>query len=141
MQTDVAVPKLNVHTAEYTALPEYGGSETILCSSPDGTRSRAVSRLRPRAHRPHDESADDVAAGVAVTVHRGEHHEMGLSTPSTYGGGMTVDFELHDVTLLMSSRSAPRPYGVGRPLHGLPAGLIGRTLLAGVCLAGVMGSG
>jgi hypothetical protein len=29
-----------------------------------------------------------------------------------------------------------RPYGVGRSLHGLPAGLNGRTLLAGVCLAG-----
>jgi hypothetical protein len=29
-----------------------------------------------------------------------------------------------------------RPYGVGARLHGLPAGLSGRTLLAGVCLAG-----
>jgi hypothetical protein len=34
-----------------------------------------------------------------------------------------------------------RPYGVGARLHGLPAGVFGRTLLAGVCLAGVMGSG
>jgi hypothetical protein len=25
-----------------------------------------------------------------------------------------------------------RPYGVGRPLQGLPAGLSGRTLLAGI---------
>jgi hypothetical protein len=29
-----------------------------------------------------------------------------------------------------------RPYVVGARLHGLPAGLGGRTLLAGVCLAG-----
>jgi hypothetical protein len=28
-----------------------------------------------------------------------------------------------------------RPYGVGRLLQALPAGLSGRTLLAGVCLA------
>ena len=32
--------------------------------------------------------------------------------------------------------SSARPYGLGRPLQGLPAGLSGRTLLAGVCLAG-----
>jgi hypothetical protein len=35
----------------------------------------------------------------------------------------------------------PRPYGVGRSLQGWPAGLVGRTLLAGVWLAGEMGSG
>jgi hypothetical protein len=41
----------------------------------------------------------------------------------------------------LDTRIHLRPYGVGRPLQGLPAGLTGRTLLAGVCLAGVMGSG
>ncbi len=41
----------------------------------------------------------------------------------------------------LDTRVHLRPYGVGDPLHGLPAGLSGRTLLAGVCLAGVMGSG
>jgi hypothetical protein len=30
----------------------------------------------------------------------------------------------------------PRPYGVGGRLHRLSAGLSGRTLLAGICLAG-----
>ena len=34
------------------------------------------------------------------------------------------------------SATALRPYGLGHPLQGLPAGLRGRTLLAGVCLAG-----
>ncbi len=41
----------------------------------------------------------------------------------------------------LDTRIHLRPYGVGGPLQGLPAGLIGRTLLAGVCLAGEMGSG
>ena len=35
-----------------------------------------------------------------------------------------------------SSARRLRPYGLGHPLQGLPAGLRGRTLLAGVCLAG-----
>jgi len=36
-----------------------------------------------------------------------------------------------------SSRTWPsRHYGAGALLQGLPAGLSGRTLLAGVCLAG-----
>jgi hypothetical protein len=39
-------------------------------------------------------------------------------------------------TLIFDRRRWPRPYGVGARLHGLPAGLSGRTLLAGVCLAG-----
>jgi hypothetical protein len=35
-----------------------------------------------------------------------------------------------------SSKKSSRPYGVGARLHGLPPGSDGRTLLAGICLAG-----
>ena len=34
-----------------------------------------------------------------------------------------------------------RPYGVGSPNQGSPAGLRGRTLLAGICLTGEQSSG
>jgi hypothetical protein len=36
----------------------------------------------------------------------------------------------------LDTRVHLRPYRVGARLHGLPAGLSGRTLLAEICLAG-----
>ncbi len=59
-----------------------------------------------------------------------------LSTPTTMNNTNHNNFDRP-----LDTRIHLRPYGVGGPLQGLPAGLIGRTLLAGVCLAGEMGSG
>ena len=41
----------------------------------------------------------------------------------------------------LDTRVHLRPYGVGARLQGLPAGLSGRTLLAGICLTGDSASG
>jgi uncharacterized cupin superfamily protein len=110
MLSDVAVPKLNVHTAEFTPLPDFGGSEAILYRSPDGTRLAGIFR-ESGSHTltlAFDEFIFVVAGGVGVTVHGGERHEMTVGDAFYLRQGMTVDFEITDdfqaVTVLVSDK-------------------------------------
>jgi uncharacterized cupin superfamily protein len=110
MLSDIAVPKLNVHTAEFTPLPDYGGSEAILYRSPDSTRLAGIFR-ESGSHTltlEFDEFIFVVAGGVAVTVHGGERHEMTVGDAFYLRQGMTLDFEITDdfqgVTVLISDK-------------------------------------
>jgi uncharacterized cupin superfamily protein len=108
MSDTADIPHFNVHTAEYSALPEFGGGEAILYRSPDGKRL-AGSFKESGKHRmvmSYDEFIYVVAGEARVMVD-------GVAAVSLRPGdvcylkeGQTVDFEMsddfHDITVLTS---------------------------------------
>lgn len=108
MLSDVDIPSLNVHSSEFTPLPEYGGSEAILYKSPDGTRLAGSFRESGQhtMTMPYDEFIYVIAGSCAVTVRGGARREFSVGDALYLRQGMTVEFEMsddfHDVTVLIS---------------------------------------
>lgn len=108
MPEDLAVLHLNVNTAEFAPLPEFGGAEAVLHRSPDGTRL-AGSFHHSGSHTTtmeYDEFFYVVDGHATLTVHGGEKYELAVGDACYLRQGLTIDFDysddFHDVAVLMS---------------------------------------
>lgn len=108
MSSEPDIHALNVHTAEFEPLPEFGGAQAILYRSPDGTRI-AGSFRESGAHTvtlTYDEFLFVVAGAVTVTVNGGTRRELGVGDALYLRQGQTVGFEMtddfQDVAVLIS---------------------------------------
>ena len=113
MFDDVAVPRLNVHTTQFTPMPEFGGSQAVLYRSPDGTRLAGTFH-ESGSHTltmEYDEFLYILSGNLVVTVHGGDRHEMTVGDACYLRQGMTVDFEMsedfQDVAVLVSDNAIP----------------------------------
>ena len=113
MHDDVALPRLNVHTAQFTPMPEFGGSQAVLYRSPDGTRLAGTFH-ESGSHTltmEYDEFLYVLSGHLVVTISGGERHEMTVGDACYLRQGMTVDFEMsedfQDVAVLISNNAIP----------------------------------
>ena len=113
MPDDVALPRLNVHTTEFTPMPEFGGSQAVLYRSPDGTRLAGTFH-ESGSHTltmEYDEFLYILAGHLVVTIHGGDRHELTVGDACYLRQGLTVDFEMsedfQDVAVLVSDNAIP----------------------------------
>lgn len=111
MIPDGHVPRFNVSTAAYEPLPEFGGSQAVLYTSPDGKRL-AGSFKESGTHTmvmPFDEFVYVLAGSCRITVEGGDSLEVGVGDCCYLREGMNVTWEMsddfHDVTVLISDTS------------------------------------
>lgn len=108
MSTDGTAPHFNVHTIEYSPLPEYGGKQAVLYQSDDGKRvagsfheSGAYSFVMP-----YDEFIYVIAGTCKVAIEGGESFELGAGGCCYLkeGQNITIEFseDFHDVSVLVS---------------------------------------
>jgi uncharacterized cupin superfamily protein len=102
-----AVPRFNVHTADYEPLPEFGGKQAVLYKSEDGKRL-AGSFHESGTHTlemPFDEFMYLIAGTCTITVD-GASFQMAVGDCCYLRQGQQVTFEMsddfHDVTVLIS---------------------------------------
>lgn len=104
------IPHLNVHDAEWTPLPEFGGAEAILYRAPDNRRLAGSFKESGRHEMtmPYDEFLYVVAGEAKISVKGvGEIHlGPGDACYLTEGQDVVFDFsdDFHDVTMLASDR-------------------------------------
>ena len=113
MPDDVALPRLNVHTTEFTPMPEFGGSQAVLYRSPDGTRLAGTFH-ESGSHTltmEYDEFLYILSGHLVVTIHGGDRHELTVGDACYLRQGLTVDFEMsddfQDVAVLVSDNAIP----------------------------------
>ena len=102
------VPRFNVHDVDRTPLPEFGGDQAVLYTSPD--RRRVAGSFRESGtHKmtmPFDEFIYVVAGGVKITVEGRDSFELGVGDCCWLSQGDDVTFEMRegfmDVTVLVS---------------------------------------
>lgn len=106
--TDAHVPHFNVHSTDYTPLPEYGGQEAILYKSPDGRRLAGTFQ-ESGTHTmtmPFDEFIYVVAGTMKASVDGGESFELAAGGCCYFLEGQEVTMEysddFHDVSVLIS---------------------------------------
>ena len=109
MLDDVAVPRLNVLSTEFTPMPGFGGSQAVLYHSLDRTRLAGTFR-ESGSHTltmEYDEFIYIVTGHMVVTIRGGDRHELAAGDACYLRQGMTVDFEMsedfQDVAVLVSN--------------------------------------
>lgn len=107
---DNVINAFNVHTADYAAMPQFGGSQAVLYESPDGRRV-AGSFKESGTHTltmAYDEFLFVIAGSAVITVDDGAPQRLGpgdalyLREKSAVRFEMSEDF--HDVAVLISDR-------------------------------------
>jgi uncharacterized cupin superfamily protein len=105
---DGRVQRFNVHSAPYEPLPEFGGKQAILYSSPDRTRLAGTFQ-ESGTHTlvmPFDEFMYVVGGSCRISVQDGDSFELSAGDCCYLRQGMNVTFEMaedfHDVTVLIS---------------------------------------
>lgn len=108
MTADGHVPHFNVHTTDYSPLPEFGGGEAVLYKSPDGRRL-AGSFRESGVHdmlMAFDEFIYVIAGSCRIEVEGGDTVELGVGDCGYLLQGQQVRFtmsdDFHDVTVLIS---------------------------------------
>ena len=108
MSQDGRVPRFNVHSAPFEPLPEFGGRQAILYSSPDRTRL-AGSFQESGTHTmvmPFDEFIYVVGGSCRISVEDGDSFDLGVGDCCYLRKGMNLTFEMaddfHDVAVLLS---------------------------------------
>jgi uncharacterized cupin superfamily protein len=102
------IPHFNVHTTDYTSLPEFGGGEAILYRSPDGKRLAGSFKEsgKHRMEMSYDEFIYVVAGEARVIVDGVGDVRLVPGDVCYLKQGQTVEFEMsedfHDVTVLTS---------------------------------------
>lgn len=110
---DDVLPRLNVHDATFTPMPEFGGSQAVLYRSADGRRLAGSFRESGRhtLTMEYDEFIYVVAGRMTVTVNGGQRQEFTAGDACYLQEGMTVDFEMddgfQDVAVLVSDNAIP----------------------------------
>ncbi|MEN0138167.1 MAG: cupin domain-containing protein [Rhodococcus sp. (in: high G+C Gram-positive bacteria)] len=110
MSENATVPRFNVHTTDWTPLPELGGHEAILYKSEDGRRLAGSFRESGRhtMKMPFDEFIYVVAGSTRITVEGEDPFDLGVGDCCYLKEGMEVTFEhsedFHDVTVLISDQ-------------------------------------
>ena len=104
---DTSVPRFNVHTADFDALPDGSGWMRLLFESPDGAR-KAGSFKEPGVHHevmPYDEVLFAIAGSTTLTVEDGEPFELSAGDVCYLRKGQRVTFDnaddFHDLSIFM----------------------------------------
>ena len=109
--SDQTVPRFNVHTADWTPFPEFGGHEAVLYKSEDGTRLAASFRLSGTHSwvTPYDDFFFVVGGSAKITVEGRGSFEVVAGDFCYIRQGMSVTFEMsddfHEVSVLVSDTS------------------------------------
>jgi uncharacterized cupin superfamily protein len=104
---DTSVPRFNVHTATFDAIPDGSGWMRLLFESPDGTRKAGSFKEPGVFHEvmPYDEVLFAVAGSTTISVEGGETFRLSAGDCCYLRKGLSVTFDnapdFHDLSIFM----------------------------------------
>jgi uncharacterized cupin superfamily protein len=104
---DASVPRFNVHTAAFDALPDGSGWMKLLFESPDGARKAGSFREPGVFHEvmAYDEVLFAIAGSTTISVEGGDSFRLVAGDCCYLRKGLTVTFDnaadFHDLSIFM----------------------------------------